>query len=288
MTTGRDWLQDARGFLLSGYQEVLNKLDVAMDNVQDKVNLGFDPKGLSDGVVVAIDLEEMYVWDVNARQLTVERGYNGTAKVAHADDSLVQVKPKFSPGRIFKALNDTIGELSAPDQGLYQVKTADAPYNPVKGFYDLPGDILAPVEVYYYDGIMDLHPVRQWDFIRGQDVGQVASGQALRIWDGMPGRNLRILYKAPFVKLPDLDTDVTTTGLAETAWDIPPLGAVLRLVPPRDIKSSFTESQGEPRRASEVPPGASRQAASGPDKQYVDRVAQERTRLQSKYPYVMA
>lgn len=288
MPTGHDWLHEARGYLYSGYQEQLNRLDVTMDATQDSVNLDFDPKGLANAATIAIDLEEMFVWSVNGRSLVVERGYNGTAKVPHTEGALIYVKPKFPPFRIFNALNAVIRELSSPDRGLFQVKTADVPWNPVKGFYDLPGDVLAPIEVYYYDGLSDIHPVRQWDFVRGQEGEVVSSGQALRIWDGMPGRDLRILYKAPFVPLLSLDSDVATTGLEPEAWDIPPLGAVYRLVPSRDIKATFTEAQGEPRRASEVPPGASRQAASGPTNQYEVRVAQERTRLQAKYPYVMA
>lgn len=288
MPTGRDWLEEARGVLYSGYQEMLNRLDVAMDADQEQVNMDFDPKGLSNGTVIAIDLEEMFVWSVTGRSLTVQRGYNGTAKVAHPEGTLIQVKPKFAPLRIFRAINDTIRELSSPDRGLYQVKTVDVMYNPVRDTYDFPGDIIAPIEIHYYDGVAGLVPIRQWDFVRSQDPDVVASGQAIRIWDGMPGRELRLQYKAPFVPLTNLDTDVATTGLHPEAWDIPPLGAVYRLVPGRDIKASFTESQGEPRRASEVPPGASRQAVSGPANQYETRVAQERTRLQAKYPYVMA
>lgn len=287
MTTARDWVAEARGMLMSGYQEEMNRLDVETDDTQVLVNLTYDPKAMSQGTVVSIDLEDMYVWNVAARQLTVERGFNGTTKTAHVAGSLVLVKPKFSPWRIFKAINDVLNELSAPDNGLFQVKIGDVAWNPVKGYYDLPGNILAPLEVYYYDGFSDIHPVRQWDFIRGQDPAVVASGQALRIWDGTPGANLRVLYKARFVTFANLDVDVTTSGLHSEAWDIPPLGAAVRLVPPRDVKRTFSEAQGESRRGSEVPPGSSRQAVTGVAKIYEDRIAQERTTLQSKYPYVM-
>ena len=288
MTIARDWVAEARGHLMSGYQEELNRIEVAMDATQVLANLAFDPKALTQGAVISIDLEDMYVWSVAAKQLTVERGFNGTPKTAHADLALVLIKPKFSPWRVFKAINDTITELSSPDSGLFQVKTADVPYNPTKGYYDLPGDILAPLEVYYYDGVTDIHPIRQWDFIRGQDDDVVASGQALRIWDGMPGRDLRVLYKARFVRFATLEDEVSTSGMDENSWDIPPLGAAVRLVPPRDIKRAFSEAQGDTRRGSEVPPGSSRQAVSGIAAIYQQRIAQERTVLQAKYPYVMA
>lgn len=288
MPTARDWVSEARGHLMSGYQEELNRIEVAMDASQVLVNLAFDPKALSQGTVISIDLEDMYVWQVAAKQLTVERGFNGTAKTAHAINSLTLIRPKFTPARIFKALNDSIGELSSPDNGLFQVKTTDVPYNPVKGFYNLPGDMLTPIEVYYYDGLSDVHPVRQWDFIRGQDAAVVASGQALRVWDGVPGANLRVLYKARYVRFTTLDDDVAVSGLDPEQYDIPPLGAAVRLVPPRDVKRSFSEAQGESRRGGEVPPGAARQAVSGIAAIYQQRIAQERTVLQAKYPYVMA
>jgi len=289
MPTALDWVNEAKNQLYSGYQEQMNKLDTTpMDASQTTINLAYDPQGLAQGTVIAIDLEEMYVWGVSTRQLTVERGFNGSTKAAHVAGSLIVVKPKFSTFRVFNAINYVIGELSSPDAGLFQVKTADIPYNPVMGFYDLPGDILAPIAVDYYDSISDLHPVHQWDFLRGQDVTLVPSGQALRIWDGFPGQNLRVTYKAPFVKFTALTDDVTVTRLWESAYDLPPLGAFSRLVPPRDVKRTFTEAQGEPSKTTAVPPGSSRQAVQLPESFYQSRVAQERTRLQEKYPYVLA
>lgn len=288
MPTANDWVEETKHHLYSGYQEEINRLNGPLDATQVAVNLDFDPKGLSQGAVISVGLEEMYVWNVTGRSLQVQRGFNGTPKLAHAEDSLVTVKPKFSTYRIFLAVNNVLKELASPERGLFQVKTLDVPHNPASGFYDLPGDIISLMDVHYFDGIHDLYPVHQWDLVRNQDPLAVASGQALRIWDGMPGRNLRVRYRAPFTLLAGLDTDVTTTGLPDSAWDLPSLGAAVRLVPPRDVKRSFTEAQGEPRRANEVPIGAARQSASGIAALYEQRIVGERTRLQAKYPYVAA
>src|SRR5205823_3419532 len=93
---------------------------------------------------------------------------------------------------------------------------------------------------------------------------------------GIIGQPLRIKYKAAFGQLTALTDDVlAVTGLHAEAHDIPPLGVIERLVPPREIRRNFTEAQSEPRRATEVPPGAVGQSATRISAYRMRRIAEE-------------
>jgi hypothetical protein len=78
---------------------------------------------------------------------------------------------------------------------------------------------------------------------------------------------------------------VATTGLQSTAHDIPVLGAAYRLMMFRELKRSFTEAQGEPRRAAEVPVGSSLTALRGIQAFRQSRIDAERERLNKTYKH---
>jgi hypothetical protein len=130
-------------------------------------------------------------------------------------------------------------------------------------------------------------PAGEWELVRDQYLTDFPSGYGLRIYDApLPGRSIRVQYKAPFTALgTTLSADVsTTTGLHAEALDIPPLGAVVRLVAPREVRRSFSDTQPEPRQAADSPPGTSRNAAGGLLALRNQRITEERVRLQARYP----
>ena len=81
-----------------------------------------------------------------------------------------------------------------------------------------------------------------------------------------------------------LSTNVSVTGLQPSATDLPPIGAAIRLMAGREIKRNFTESQGDTRRSTEVPPGAIAQSANGLARLRQTRIAAEAARLHALYP----
>jgi len=84
------------------------------------------------------------------------------------------------------------------------------------------------------------------------------SGNGLVIYeDAYPGMPMYVTAICPLGQFEQLeDPVVSTTGLPATAVDLPPMGAAVRLVEPREIKRNFIESQPDPRKAAETPPGA--------------------------------
>src|SRR5581483_10778181 len=112
------------------------------------------------------------------------------------------------------------------------------------------------------------------------------NGLALELYrPGFPGRPLRVQYKAPYTTpLVNAADDVqTVTGLHPQAHDIPTLGAIMRLVQWRELKRSFSEAQGEPRRAQEVPVGGAETSIKMITQHRTDRIAAERSRLDMQY-----
>lgn len=291
MTTALDWVMEAKNALYSGYQDEMNQCAGALSAASGtvNVNLAYDPVGISRGAVVAIDLEEMYVWSTNVRTLSVQRGFNGTTPAAHADGSLIQVKPKFSTFRVFTTINNELRNLSSPEVGLFQMLKVVLAYSPVLHGYDFPGEVTSIYDLRYTDigPTKERRRIQNWGFVRDSPIAEFASGQALQVYEaGAPGKPITVQYRAPFTLLTTLADDVALTGLPVTAYDIPPLGAVMRLVPPRDVRRTFTDAQAGARRMDEVPPGASSQSVSGVDKLYNGRVEAELSRLLAKYPYL--
>lgn len=298
MTTLGDLVESTRRYLFTGQSEEMNRLTGAIDGLVTSFTMDFDTAGISLGTIISIDLEEIYVWSVASPTKTITdciRGYNGTIATSHNIQSLVTVRPKFSNYRIVEAINNELLDLSSPVNGLYQIKSVDLTFNPSAYGYDITGatDIIDIAEVRY----RDVGPMKTWPKIDSYTLlrnmpktgayGDFPSGFGLVIYEGaMPGLPIHLRYKAPFTPLQAFANDaLDEAGLPETAHDIPPMGAAIRLVASREIRRNFDETQGEPRRADEVPPSASGQSISGLVRLRQQRIMAEAARLTKAYGY---
>lgn len=296
MASGLSIVEATQRHLLSGQNRELNRLNGALTSGATAVILEFDLGGVQPGTTVAIDDEEMHVFSVVAstKTATVQRGMNGSTAAAHSDDALVHVKPIFSRFRIVEAVNDELRDLSSPVNGLFQIKTLNLTYNAAQQGYNLTSltnaDVLDIYEVRYQTpGPSDSWPrVRMYDLARHMDTTEFASGLALILHEAaFPGNPIRVRYKAPFAAITSATADVaTTSGLADSALDILSLGAAIRLQSPRDVKRSFTEHQGDTRRADEVPVGGGLIGMRGLAALRIQRIQAEAARLQSQYPTI--
>lgn len=293
MATGTDLIQETRRHLYSGDREQLNKLSGAISSSSSSsFTATYTVGGIQAGSVVEVDTELMYVWAVDAasKVVTVERGHLGSTAATHTDLSLIRVNPKFSNFAIFQALNEDLNDLSSPLNGLFQIKTVNLTYNATFRGYDLTAvtDVIDIYEIRYESiGPERYWPeITQWSLTRNMPTGDFASGLALMLSQGADtGQTIRVRYKAPFVALSSASDNVTTiSGLHAQALDIPPLGAAARLVAPREVKRGFSEHQGEPRRAEEVPVGQQLRSAQGLMGMRRGRIQAEAARLYAMYP----
>jgi len=292
VTSTQNLIDETKRLLLSGQREQLNKL--AADTASGAVTLTFayDLGGIQVGAYVQVGLEVFYVWAVNAtaKTATVEPAQIGSVAAAHDQGDMVTVNPKFPDHAILRALNEDLFSLSSPTNGLYAIRGVDLDYVEGRSGYDLAGvtgliDILE-IRARRDSSTRDWPVVGNFTLSRDVDATDFPSGYALFLTEpGVGGTDLRVRYKATFGTLLTLVDDVeAVTGLPPSAHDLPPLGAALRLVYPREIKRSFTEAQPDPRRATEVAAGATIGSARGIAAQRETRIGEEYSRLWQQFP----
>ena len=241
------------------------------------------------GVILANNLNLFYVTGVASNTISVIGGYQGSADVSQAHGatpaSTVYVRPKFSRFDVSVAINDELDALSSPENGLGQILTADITYIPVFEGYSLPTTFDAAssyiLEITYKESL----PVRRYPLIRrgqyrtlrNQTTSDFPNGCAVKVSEGgWPGQPMHVQYFAPFTRLvAQTDDLLAVAGVPQTAQDIVPMGAALRLAPPREIQRNTMGAQPDPRKAQEVPPNAIQASANALNIMYLKRISQE-------------
>jgi hypothetical protein len=291
MTTCADLIDESRRYLFSGQRELMNSLVNPQINTDTTFTFTYDVGSIREGSYLAIDLEIVYVWTVSAQNKTavVQRGMLGSLPASHAAGSLVYVNSKFPAFSIFQAMNNDLDDLSAPNNGLYRVTSTQVTYNPAVQGYDLgvTTDLIDVLSV----RCQIPGPSKDWVPLNGFRVDHTAnttdfaSGFSLTLFEGgSPGLPIRVTYSAPFTRFAALSDNFTVCGLPASAQDLPAMGAALRLVGFREIKRNFDESQGDTRRASEVPPNAQLAGYQALARERQRRINAEAGKLGSTYP----
>ena len=292
--TAQTWIDETRDLLLTDYVEEQATLAGALDASSTSVSFAL-PSAIVPGVVagatIEIGTELMYVFSVSGAGLaTVKRGYKGSEAAAHSNGDLVTVNPKFPAYQILDALNHELRDLSSPQHGLFQIKTVEVTFNAAQDGYDLTGvtdDILSIYQVTYSDpGSEASEPaITEYALRRDRNTSSFASGYGLILHsDAWPGQAVRVLYKCGFGTLTNGTTALSTTGLHPEAYDLPALGAALRLMSSRPIRREFLDEQGSSRSAEEVVSGAISASMRDLRALRLDRINAETTRLYSQYP----
>lgn len=289
MATASDLIEEARALLDSGSRPEMNRLTTTINSAATTLDVDFALGSIASGAVLAIDLELIYVWSSTGSTATIKRGYLGTTPAAHTSGATVYVNPRWSSFTILRAINAELDSYSSPRWGLFQMKTVDLTYSSNTIGYDLTSvtDLIDVYELRWNGYVAGEWPlIRSWSVARDMPTTDFASGLSLQLDDGAgPGRTIRVRYKAKFAHLAALTDDVTSvSGLADTALDIPPLGAAARLVAPREVKRATADSQPESRTAADVPPGTNRAAAGTLLGIRDPRLREEASRLNQRYP----
>lgn len=289
--SGDDVIDEATRLLLSGQREQMNKLAVNADTDATTLTMKYELQGIAANAIVCIDTEAYRVWEVQteSRTATVEPGMNGSRSTTHTAGSLVYVNPRFPRYAAFKALNDELRSLSAPALGLFAVESYEFAYNAAQTDYDLVGstNVIRVLDVKCSQPGPTKHWFRvdAWLHDRNADLTTFPSGNSVFIPSAIPGQTIRVLYAVPYLPLARTTDDlVTAAGIAVEAQDILAMGVLLRLGGVREIKRSFTEAQGDARRATEVPPNAVQNSFTGVRQLREQRIQQEANRLATLYP----
>lgn len=291
MATLSTWVDRTRSHLMSGRSEERNTLSVSYTAGSGSLTLTSPLGGVVAGGRISIGLNTFYVSAIpeSGTTITVIGGQEGTTDANAAGGALVRVGPRFTDADVVDALTTDLADLSAPDNGLFQMKSLDLTYANFTTGYDVAAA-----------DMIDLYEVRAqasgtakdwvklakagYDLERNADTAVFPSGLALMLRQpGANGLKVRLLYRAGFVAPLLLATDLATTGLPLTAYDIPPMGAAMRLVSTREVKRNFTETQGDTRRAGEVQAGAVTQSMRPLAALRMARIQAEAARLMAQY-----
>jgi hypothetical protein len=295
-TLASDLVATTKRHLYSGARDERDVLNGTINSSVTSLTTTNATTGIQVGVVIEIDLEQMYVTSVSGTTVGVLRGQEGTTAAAHTTGALIWVNPRFPTFNIFQELNNELAALSSPTSGLYKIGTLNLTWTGATVGYNLTSvtDILDVLDVAYedysYTNWVDVPP-GAYQLMRNMDTGEFASGSALIFKSSVvvPGRTVRVRYKAPFTALAALADDVqTVSGLPATANDIPPLGAAARLAGPGEVRRTFLDGQSDPRADGDVPAGARLNAASWLLARRERRVGEEAARLARRFPVTRA
>jgi hypothetical protein len=289
MTTVATILNRASRQMLAGTVEERNKLATSIDSDDTTVVCSYDVGGLRPGTVFEIESELFYVWDSSpaAKTLTVERGYAGTTPASHTSGTVITVSPRFPRVQMLDAVNSELDDLSSTANGLFRVVTVDLTYNGSDRQIDITssGIILELLDVrlrYQSDDFPVIHSCR---LQTGLPTSDFPSGNTLVFDEPVMAGTVRVRYKAPFTRATTESSDLTSACfLPATCDDIIEMGIVLRMMAGREIKRNFTESQGDTRRADEVPAGAVGNSFTAIQRLRRERIIAEAGRLKAQYP----
>lgn len=288
MSTAATIINHARAHLMSGTVEERDKLATTVTAGATDIVLTYMPSGFREGTVFEIGSELMYVWvaATGTKTLSVERGYNGTTATAHTAGDIVTLNPRFPRARLLDAVNYELADLST-DGSIYAEVEVALTYNGSDRLINLTSatNVIDLLAVKYRQSATEWVPLRHCYLQRGLPSTDFASTYAIAFDRIPPSGTLRATYAKSFTSVTsEADNMQTVALLPVTCEDIVEYGAALCLMAGREIKRTFTESQGETRRADEVPPGATNQSPSALRAYRRDRIQAEATRLAKKYP----
>lgn len=297
MTTVNEWVDDVRETLAPGVVEQVNRLAVEFLPGDTSITVERDVAGVVANQVITVGLNTFLVWSVDSatRTIEVEPRWAGSPLVAMPVGSIVRLKPNIYTHRIFKAINETISELSSPLLGLYAVAIQDIDYQSLAMVYDLSEceqiNSVLRVQWGYPDDVASEwrdFTNTAWQYRQLEPTVDFPSGHQLRIFDGDDpvgsGASLRIIYTRAPAPVDSIDADATSTFLPESAWDIPALGAAARLAASQEFRRNMLNGQPDTRRANEVQPYALLNSYKSLQADYERRVQQEAARILAAYP----
>jgi hypothetical protein len=299
MTTAGDVVNKVHSRLLSGVRQQIVTLSAAYTAGSSVMQVsGAYTGAIVDGTVLSVDLELFYVSAASGSgtlTLTVIPGFNGSTEANHASGAQAVINDRFPAFDILQAINDDLLDLSAPYNGLGQILFIDQTFNPTYQGYDLGSQFDSVSSKILEISYQIAPPVRTYPLIRrgryqvrrnANQPSVFPSGNGLIIYDsGYPGLPLHIQFLAPYSPLVNLTDDLTAVaGLPASQYDLPALGAEILLIQPREVKRNFIEAQPDPRKAPEVPPGATMNSLQQLQAQRMRRIDAEADRISRAYP----
>lgn len=236
---------------------------------------------LARGSLVCVGLTTFVVLDPGSES-TVVTGIDGSpADVTLPAGTIALVRPRHTTWQVFSEVEATVHELSSPSNGLFAPKSVTMTADPTWGTYAVPPDAHRILRVRYLSpGTPDSWMDTRWSWQPGADTGPVI------VAPGVPGgATVQVQYAGVFDAPTNLAEDLAALGIPESYSRLLSVGAARNLSLSSESRRAQPFSQGDPRRAEEVPMGASAMVYDRLRRQFTGLVADERARLNVLWPY---
>jgi hypothetical protein len=262
VTTAAEFVRQVRErYLSQGTHEIRNRLNGALDDSTEAIAWQYaEPGGIVPGLRLSIDFEDLYVWTAGSLSGTAERGYEGTTAVAHDDGALIRVAPRFTDNQIVLAGNEAIAELQG--RKVRRVAVEEITWSDATSSYAIPAavDQVLTVAARTDDSAIGWPIVHDWTVQRGHDIADdFSTGVAILFTNqgGYHNQPIRVTYTKAFGSFTNASSSIETdTGWSASAMELLKVSTALNLLAGREVGRNFSEAQGNPRRAEEVPQGA--------------------------------
>lgn len=238
---------------------------------------------INPGTVISLDLHVLYVTKMLNNGSAFEFFPIRSSTETVTAGTIARFRPAQTTLEVFDRLAVEVRSMSSPGVGLYQVAEVDNSVNYSDGVYYLPSEwTSSPIRVLGVKGLLPGQDI--WRDINGW-VWQPERG-VVQVYGCPPdATSVRILYALPFGTPTSLDDDLETLGIYHTMHDIPVLGACAYMSMGLEGRRIIPTSQGDPRRAAEVPMTAGTSLSREWARNYQRRTMEEARRLAALYGY---
>jgi hypothetical protein len=300
ITTVGGLIYGAHDALLGGRRQQITRLDGSIVAAGASLIVS-NIDAVSVGSFLNIDDELVYVEAKNPSSRTCEiiRAMRGTTAADHDDGALVYVDPIFARHTIRREIRNEVGswpadlfyptsttfERIATGSDVWKMTTASLP--------SLADRLIGILDVTVSADSATESPLRvdQWALTHySTNINGSALDEAdLRIQTNYGGTSdLIVVVAATPVATASLwdddDTTLSALSIPENWADIVLMGAAWRLMLTRDVGRSLIDAQPEPRRAEEVPIGASGSIATMFKRSRDARINEEIIKLKARWP----
>ena len=207
---------------------------------------------LGNGALVEVDQELMLVTAANTstRTLTVSRGYAGTAKDTHLDETNIFINPTFPRKSVFDAVSDNIVRLYP---SLYNVTTTNVVANTT--YQEVPASTVEVLTSYVQNATGNQYTSAGIELLR--DFPPSSTNTAVQFFNTSNGKTVHLVVKRKFVRPTDETSDIETVCLVSPEYEqIVMVGAVADIVGATDIDASTQEFITEKLAAESYPVGS--------------------------------
>lgn len=241
--------------------------------------------------IIEIDDELIWINTFDKNNLTLNaipgfgRGYGGTTPSPHALNAQVTLTPTFPKVNVKKAINDTINSFYPK---LFQVASTTFTFNAAQITYALPDDARDVMFISWQTPgpSKEWLPVNRWRIDRMANVSAFNTTRTLSLYDKIvPGRTVQVYYSTIPNNLTNANDDyATVTGLPESSRDVVTLGAAARLLSYLDTGRINLSSAEADINDTKLPSTAGASASKYVYALYQQRLNEESTKLQDRFP----